>query len=164
MTEMNVIPAKCLPTLLAACTLLWAGIAQADTPLTIRGVIVASPCGIAEGRVITGAFGEVRTDQIDGTYRTVTLNYSMTCPSSRAVRMRVVGTGASNDNDVLAIDGNDGVGIALKRGGQAWPINTWFNFNSSSPPTLQAVLVRLPQEQIKIGAFRTAASLVLEYQ
>ncbi|UVM58466.1 fimbrial protein [Pseudomonas sp. B21-012] len=164
MTKFKKIAHIRVPLLVAACAMSLAGSANADQRLMVKGVIIATVCKISEGQLITGAFGDVRTDLIDGSYKAVELNYAIVCASNKSVKMRVEGTAASFDESILAIPTFDNVGIAFKRSEQQWPINTWYSFNSSAPPTLHAVLVKVPGSRLKLGSFSTGATLVLEYQ
>ena len=135
--------------------------------LSIRGTIRARPpCVINDNQPITAPFGDVDTTAIDGSYKTITLTYSLNC--SRAVKselkMKVEGVGTTFDQTLLRVPSFNNLGIALKIAGQSYPLNTWHNFNANLPPTLQAVLVKRQGSEIAGGSFRSGATLVVDYQ
>ncbi|WP_176794258.1 fimbrial protein [Pseudomonas sp. UC 17F4] len=121
---------------------------------------------INDNQLITAPFGDVDTTAIDGSYKTITLTYSLNC--SRAVKselkMKVEGQGASFDRTLLRVPSYNNLGIALKIAGQKYSLNTWQNFNANLPPTLQAVLVKRQDSDIAGGSFTSGATLVVDYQ
>lgn len=124
-------------------------------------------CEINSGRLITVAFGDVQTGLIDGSYKTIRIPYDLDCSSAvtNAVRMQVSGTGAWFKSSLLAIPGNAELGIALKKDGSAFAINTWADFDASTTPRLEAVLSkRAADSEIKDGALSASATLVVEYR
>lgn len=138
-----------------------------QTVVTISGNIYASvPCVINNNRPISAPFGDVQTNAIDGTYKTVTLEYNLTCDYSRSneLRMKVLGTAAGFDNKSLAVPNHQNLGVAMKVNGARMAINTWFNFDVRKPPALQAVLVKLNNSELKFGSFRAGATLVVDYR
>ncbi|SDQ71281.1 Pilin (type 1 fimbria component protein) [Pseudomonas sp. UC 17F4] len=135
--------------------------------MSIKGTIRARPpCVINDNQLITAPFGDVDTTAIDGSYKTITLTYSLNC--SRAVKselkMKVEGQGASFDRTLLRVPSYNNLGIALKIAGQKYSLNTWQNFNANLPPTLQAVLVKRQDSDIAGGSFTSGATLVVDYQ
>lgn len=139
-----------------------------QTTVTIRGTVMAGiPCVINNERPITAPFGDVQIADIDGTYKTITINYSLDC--SRAVtnevRMQIRGTGTWFLPALLAVPGNSELGIAIKKDGSALAVNTWENFDASKKPVLQAVLTKRAQgSEIVNGTFSASATMVVEYR
>ena len=135
--------------------------------VTIAGTVMASPpCVINSDRLITAPFGDVKIDEIDGSYKTITIPYSLDCARARTneVRMRIRGN-ASYQPYLLAVPGNPDLGIALKKDGVDLALENWADFDTNKTPLLQAVLVkkRLDSE-IQTGAFSANATLVVEYR
>lgn len=136
--------------------------------VTISGTVLANPpCVINNDRLISAPFGDVQTNDIDGSYKTITIPYSLDC--SRAVtnevRMQVKGSGTWFQPNLLAVPGNSELGIGLKKDGAALAINTWANFDGSKRPVLQAVLTKRAQSsEIKNGTFSASATLIVEYR
>jgi len=138
-----------------------------ETVLTIAGSIYAAiPCVINGNRPITAAFGDVQTASIDGHYKTITLDYGLSCPNARenALRMQVSGSKAGFDNTVLAIPSHNNLGVALKMDGNKMAVGDWFDFDAQKPPVLQAVLVKVKDADIKEGPFRSSATLLVDYR
>ena len=142
--------------------------AAPEVTVTINGAVLASPpCVINNDRLITAPFGDVQTNDIDGSYKTIPIPYSLDC--SRAVnnqvRMQVKGNGTWFLPSLLAVPGNTELGIGLKKDGAAFAINTWTNFDGSKKPVLQAVLTKRSQNsEIKNGTFSASATLMVEYR
>lgn len=140
----------------------------ADTTVTISGTVMASiPCVINNDRPITAPFGDVQIADIDGRYKTITIGYTLDC--SRAVtnevRMQVRGNPTWFLWDSLAVPGNSELGIALKKDGAAFALNTWADFDVSKKPVLQAVLIKRAQNsEIVSGGFSASATMVVEYR
>ena len=136
--------------------------------VTISGTVQASPpCVINNDRLISASFGDVQTDDIDGSYRTITIPFVLDCSLAVAneVHMQVKGNGTWFLPSLLAVPGNTELGIALKKDGAALAINTWSDFNASKRPELQAVLTKRAQSsEIKNGTFSSSATLMVEYR
>lgn len=142
--------------------------AASEVTVTISGTVLATPpCVINSDRLITAAFGDVQTRLIDGSYKTITIPYTLECsrPVNNEVRMQVRGTGAGFMTSLLAVPGNTDLGIALKKDGSALALNTWANFDARTKPVLQAVLSkRAADSDIKNGTLSASATLVVEYR
>lgn len=140
----------------------------AQTTVTISGNVMAGiPCVINNEKPITARFGDVQIADIDGVYKTITIDYTLDC--SRAVRnevrMQVRGNATWFLSGLLAVPGNSELGIALKKDGVALALNTWADFDASKKPLLQAVLKKRAQgSEIVSGAFSTSATMVVEYR
>lgn len=164
-----------MPGLRAALMVLALGCvaAASATPtqvyVSIKGTVWSRfPCVINSGRPITASFGDVQSNEIDGVYKTITIEYSLDCSRSTTneVRMQVHGNGTSFAPSVLAIPGNPEVGISFLKDSVKLAINTWIDFDASSKPLLQAVLVTQSSSgnRINYGAFSASATLVVDYR
>ncbi|MCO7580387.1 MULTISPECIES: fimbrial protein [Pseudomonas chlororaphis group] len=164
MTESPIITFA-LPALLAL--LLGCGpLAHAGQMISIKGAVFEAPiCEINSNAPINTTFNDVQIANIDGNYKTITLEYTLDCRHSLAntLRMQVRGNSAF-DRTMLAIPGYDNIGIALKKDGERFALNTWSNFDARKKPMLQAVLVKRDNSYIKAGAFKASATLVVDYQ
>lgn len=145
----------------------YGSVAQAVEKLvTIKGVVYAAiPCVINRNTPISAPFGEVQTAGIDGKYKTITLQYTLDCSRSATneLQMQVRGNPAF-DRTMLEIPGHDNIGIALKKDGDLLALNTWSDFDPRKHPVLQAVLVKRDSSEIKAGAFKASATLVVDYR
>lgn len=139
-----------------------------QTTVTISGTVMASiPCVINNEQPITASFGDVQIADIDGVYKTITVNYTLDCARAvtNEVRMQVRGNGTWFLPDLLAVPGNGELGIALKKDGSSLALNTWAAFDTSKTPVLQAVLVKKSQDSdIVNGTFSASATMVVEYR
>lgn len=139
-----------------------------ETTVTISGTVLASiPCVINNEKPIVAAFGDVQIADIDGAYKTITLDYTLDCARAvkNEVRMQVRGTGTWFSPAMLAVPGNNELGIAFKKEGAALALNTWANFDAGKKPQLQAVLAKRSQSSdIVNGAFSASATMVVEYR
>jgi type 1 fimbria pilin len=161
---------RCLVSALSLA--LWVGMPAAlaaDTAtITVRVTIMAPPpCVINDNNLIEVNFGDdVLTIRVDGkAYKRKPVTYSVDCsggPSS-AVKMLIEGSGAGFDSEVLQTDQTD-FGIALLNNGRRYPINSWLNFDASSPPSLEAVPVKRVGARLQGGAFSAGATMKVEYQ
>ena len=163
-----------MPGLRAALMVLALGCvaAASATPtqvyVSIKGTVWSRfPCVINSGRPITASFGDVQIADIDGVYKTITVNYTLDCARAvtNEVRMQVRGNGTWFLPDLLAVPGNGELGIALKKDGSPLALNTWAAFDTSKTPVLQAVLVKKSQDSdIVNGTFSASATMVVEYR
>ncbi|MUT52771.1 fimbrial protein [Pseudomonas sp. TDA1] len=154
------------PALLAilfACATMTHAIEQ---KVTIEGVIYAAiPCVINKNAPITAPFGDVQTTGIDGTYKTITLEYALDCSRSATneLRIQVRGTPAF-DPQLLVVRGYDNLGIALKKDGVPLALNTWADIDTRKQPVLQAVLVKRENSEVQAGKLDASATLVVDYR
>ncbi|AXK56958.1 fimbrial protein [Pseudomonas protegens] len=142
-------------------------LAQAvESRVTIQGVIHAAiPCVINRDAPISAPFHDVQIAGIDGDYKTISIDYTLDCSraATNELRIQVRGNGAF-DSSLLQIPGYDNIGIALKKDGDRWALNTWSNFDTRKQPVLQAVLVKRDASEVKAGAFKASATLVVDYR
>ncbi|MGL5998998.1 MAG: fimbrial protein [Pseudomonas proteolytica] len=134
--------------------------------VTINGVVYAAiPCVINKNAPISGPFGDVQTAGIDGTYKTITLEYALDCSRSATneLRMQVRGDPAF-DPSLLMVREHDNLGIAIKKDGARLAVNTWADFDTRNQPVLQAVLIKRENSEIKAGTFNASATLVVDYR
>ncbi|MBD8162879.1 fimbrial protein [Erwinia persicina] len=159
---------QCLPGCgLAALVLLYGQQVQAVTTIKVTVTIVAPPpCVINDNNLIEVKFGnDVMTTRIDGSYKKRQVVYSVECKNApnNAMKMKIQGTGAGFDSDVLKTN-NDVLGVALLRNGNRQPINTWVNFTYPKVPTFEAVPVKQAGATLSGGAFSAGATMTVEYQ
>lgn len=138
-----------------------------QTTAFIKGAIYAEPpCIINNNSTIIGSFGDIDIEKIDGSYKTITLNYSLDC--SRAVsndlRFSITGNRAEFDRWALDVPNHKNIAITFKRDGRYHAVSMFYPLNPLSPPTLQAVLIKRPDGEVNGGPFRSSAALVIEYQ
>jgi len=105
------------------------------------------------------------TSRIDGSYKKQRVVYSVECKDAptNAMKIKIQGTGASFDSDVLRTNNND-LGVALLRNGNRQPINRWVNFSYPYMPTLEAVPVKQAGATLSGGAFSAGATMMVEYR
>ena len=135
--------------------------------VTIKGVVFAAvPCVINNNAPINAPFGDVQTSRIDGNYRTITLDYLLDCSraANNELRMQVRGNNAGFDSSLLMVPGKNNLGVALKKDGNSFAINTWADFDTNRQPLLQAVLVKNQNGEVEAGEFKASATLVVDYR
>lgn len=147
---------------------LFSPLLPAATKVTVKvTVIEAPPCVINNNQTIEVNFGNVMTNRVDGSNYEQTLYYTLSCTgnSSNALKMQIVGTqaGSGFTSNVLQTDAA-GLGIALKSGGSAMPLNSWTNFTYPTLPVLTAVPVKGTGASLSGGAFSASATMRVEYQ
>ncbi len=145
-----------------------ASLTHADEQVVVKieGVVYAAiPCVINKNAPITGPFGDVQTAGIDGTYKTITLDYALDCSRSATneLRIQVRGTPAF-DPALLVVRGYDNLGIALKKDGAPLALNTWADFDTRKQPVIQAVLVKRENSEVQAGKLNASATLVVDYR
>ncbi|CAI0906074.1 fimbrial protein [Serratia proteamaculans] len=166
----NIFDTRCLVGALGLVVLVGLPVAQAaeTANVTVRVTIVAAPpCVINNNNNIEVNFGnDVLTTRVDGSaYKKMPVTYSINCSGgpSNSVKMLIEGSGAGFDNAMLRTNQTD-FGIALLNNGSRYPINSWTNFNASSPPRLEAVPAKRAGVMLKGGPFSAGATMKVEYQ
>ncbi len=151
----------------ALLTLTPAQRAQADADITFHGTLLeAPPCMVNNNEPIVVDFGnEVMTTRIDGANYKKPVLFTVDCSEaiSIAQKVRISGTTATFDSGVLAGD-QGGFGFAFYNGNSPLLVDKWVNFNAPLVPSLYVVPVKQEGVTLNGGAFRTLASLVVEYQ
>ncbi|HHZ9057468.1 TPA: fimbrial protein [Pseudomonas aeruginosa] len=147
----------------------WSSLCGAATQMTlkIKGAIYAEPpCLINQNAPINAPFGSLDINKIDGSYKTIRLEYSLDC--SRAVnnelRLTVRGVGAGFFSSALSVPNHSDIGIVLKKDGEPFPINTWSDFEPQKKPVLEAVLIKRPGSELETGRFTSSATLIVDYR
>lgn len=153
----------------ALLALLGSTAAMADVTLTVKGAIRAAiPCTINNGSPVGVDFGTMKTRDVDGKNNPIAIDYKPDCKKAAGyglrMQVRKVGGGAAFDSTVLGVPGNENLGVAVRRGSNNFPINTWFDFPANAPPELTAVLVKRAGSQVLAKPFSLGATLVMEYQ
>lgn len=140
--------------------------AAEQTRVTVKVTVIAPPCEINGNNLIEVNFGnDVMTTRVDGNYKKMTVPYSVECKEipSTAMKIRIDGTGAGFDSQVLGTNKTD-FGIAFLNGGNALPINRWLDFTYPNLPRLEAVPVKRRGVTLSGGAFSAGATMKVEYQ
>ncbi|WP_333892443.1 fimbrial protein, partial [Atlantibacter subterranea] len=123
-------------------------------------------CNLNNGNPIDVDFGSAVavTDVAAGTVEK-SIDYTLTCTYDNfGLKMKILGTGASFDNDLLQTDINE-MGIKITANGTALPLNTDLNFASAAAkPALKAILTQQPGARLPTGAFTASATMRVEYQ
>jgi len=144
-----------------------ASAASVEKTMIIVGTIYSAiPCIINENQPILGKFDEVITTEIDGSYRTITLGYTLDCKRSgmNELRLKIQGVPANFDSSALAVPSHENLGIALKADSKKLAINTWYNFDRNTKPLLQAVLIKKSGGVLEGGTFSSSATMMVDYQ
>lgn len=135
--------------------------------ITIKGkVYAANPCVINNKGTSRTQFNEVQTNKIDGTYNTVAINYELNCSEAptNSMRLQIRGEEAPWDSKSLIVPGFYNLGIRLFIGDEWLPLNVWKPFNARFKPSLKASIHKPGPGEIKTGAFKASATLVVESQ
>jgi type 1 fimbria pilin len=123
-------------------------------------------CNFNNGNPIDVDFGSAVavTDVAAGTVEK-SIDYTLTCTyDNYGLKMKILGTPASFDNDLLKTDINE-MGIKITANGTALPLNTDLNFASAAAkPALKAILTQQPGARLPTGAFTASATMRVEYQ
>ncbi|CAN7539268.1 fimbrial protein [Pseudomonas solani] len=153
-------------------TLLFAAMAQhsltasAADNMKFTGKLVEPPsCTISGGKPIEVAFGDVRTDQVDGTNFKKTVDYGLKCQNAdnKALKLSINGTAAPFDAAVLTTSAAD-LGIKLYLDDAALEVNKKRDFTYPKAPVLAVVPVKKSGSTLKAGDFTAAATLKVEYE
>ena len=123
-------------------------------------------CNFNNGNPIDVDFGSAVavTDVAAGTVEKP-IDYTLTCNYDNfGLKLKILGTGASFDNDLLKTNINE-MGIKITANGTALPLNTDLNFASAAAkPALKAILTQQPGARLPTGAFNASATMRVEYQ
>ena len=137
-----------------------------DATITVKVTVVAPPpCIINNNQPITVEFGDVMTTRVDGNNYRRPVNYTLSCTAGlpNAMKLQVVGVGASFNGTVLWTT-NSRLGIQLLQDSTKLPINTWLNFTYPKKPVLWAVPVKQPSATLTGGEFVAGATMKVDYQ
>ncbi|WP_130099543.1 fimbrial protein [Siccibacter turicensis] len=146
-------------------------LAQAEdntAQLTVTVTILLPPCDINNNQTIDVDFGNnvITTEVAQGVYEKP-VNYTLDCSgmdTSRTLKMRIAGTGASFDNNVLKTS-IASLGVKIKKNGADYPINSDISFASQSDkPVFTAQLVQETGSRLPTGAFSAGATMTVDYQ
>lgn len=152
--------------LLAALSGYGAFAADQGTRVSITATVVAPPpCEINDGRTIDVDFGKVGVNRIDGSRYMQRLSYSVHCEfldPARQLKMKIVGTGAAFDANVLHTSIN-GLGIKLLADGKPFNLNSALNIDYTTLPALDAVPVKSASATLTEGKFTSGATMQIDY-
>lgn len=153
-------------TLLALGTTAHPAIA-APFSISVTVILTAPPCVINNNNLIEVNFGnDVLTTLVGGgDYKKTLVRYLVECPTEgpSAMGIRIVGTGAAFNHDVLTTNITD-FGIALSSNGTSLPINSTKDFTYPALPEIYAVPVKRPGATLSGGVFSAGAIMMVEYR
>lgn len=138
----------------------------ASYSISVTVILTAPPCEINHNNLIEVDFGnDVLTTLVDGSYKRMPVLYTVQCPpeGSSAMGIRIVGTGAAFNHDVLTTNITD-FGIALSSNGTSMPINSTKDFTYPALPEVYAVPVKRPGATLSGGVFSAGAIMMVEYR
>lgn len=144
-----------------------AGPGSSNVDIAISGEVIATAsCTFSSNEPIKVEFGDVYINEIAGTAYRQTIPYQVSCkgdPDGKTVQLQVSGTPAGGDASRLQTDAS-GLTIKLQNGSATLPLNHWIDFDSSSPPSLYAVLEKESGARFQDGqAFNATATLKVAY-
>lgn len=144
----------------------WLAIA-ADVTMVKIGVTVYPPlpCIINENQPMHVNFGDVMTNQVDGINYRMPVQYTLFCyeTASNALKLQLVGNGASFDSSVLQTN-IAGLGIELQEGNRKLGLNNWVPFTYPTLPSLWAVPVKQRGVSLSGGPFIAGVTMKVTYQ
>lgn len=145
-----------------------AATALPDIFVTITGTVIASaPCIINGERAIEVNFGsEVMVERVNGMNYRMPVNYTLDCrgATKNSLRLKIQGTPASFNGDMLATAERGNLGLLLSSGSQLLKINDWINFQYPTLPVLMVAPSKQPGTDLTTGAFSASATMLVEYQ
>ena len=144
-----------------------AGPGSSNVDIAISGEVIATAsCTFSSNEPIKVEFGDVYINELAGTAYRHTIPYQVSCkgdPDGKTVQLQVSGTPAGGDASRLQTDAS-GLTIKLQNGSATLPLNHWIDFDSSSPPSLYAVLEKESGARFQDGqAFNATATLKVAY-
>ncbi|HIE5387463.1 TPA: fimbrial protein [Enterobacter cancerogenus] len=144
-----------------------AGPGSSNVDIAITGEVIATAsCTFSSSEPIRVEFGDVYINEIVGTAYRQAIPYQVSCkgdPDGKTVQMQVSGTAAGGDTSRLQTDAS-GLTITIQNGSATLPLNRWIDFDSSSPPSLYAVLEKESGARFQDGqAFNATATLKVAY-
>lgn len=135
--------------------------------LTFSGTLVEPPpCTISSGNTIDVNFSNVGINAVDGVNHRLPLSYTINCASSPLpwrMLLTLQGTATTYDSAAVQTSAAD-MGVRLLRNGVAFTLNTPVSISPSSPPVLEAVLVKRPGGTLASGGFTASATLLAYYE
>ncbi|WP_243757186.1 fimbrial protein [Cronobacter turicensis] len=145
-----------------------AEVQQNTVMVTVSVTINASPCEINNNQNIDVDFGDsvITTDVMAGNVEK-TVNYTLDCSNAdtaRALKMRISGTGAGFNADLLQTSIPE-LAIKMKADGADFPLNTDLTLaTTTSKPNLVAALVGKTGSRLPTGGFTAGATMTVDYQ
>lgn len=132
----------------------------------IDGTIVASAsCKFNGGNPITVEFGDVYIEDIDsGQYRQNVGYGGLTCsgdPAGKTLQMQMSASAVQMNGIQVISTSVSGLGIELLQNNSHVNLNQWFTINASSPPVLEARVVKSTGTTLTPGQQFTASGTLL---
>ena len=160
------------PFLVAALMMTGTSSLQAADPenLEFIGTLVTPPsCSISEDGPVYVNFNDVRIKKVaEGRYRE-TVPLTLKCEESSLawqLRLSVRGNpaGFDADNATVVTPEQANLGVKIYQNGQPFKLDEAINVNSTTLPSIEAVLVQRDGVELTEGAFSATATLRAEYQ
>lgn len=150
------------------CFTAYAKMTTTNVDVNITGTVVATAsCTFNNRKPINIDYGDVYISDINAGGYIKEIPYSLTCKGDsdgKSIQMRIVGSTASFDKSLLATNVT-GLGIKLLKNKMQFTPNTWFKIFPSSPPLLEAILVKGSNAVLSNGKrFNASATLVVDYR
>ena len=137
-----------------------------STTATVKVKVLAPPCIVNGNRDIPIDFGnDIIVSRIDSRIYERPIPYVLDCSAgtSKALKMQILGGGASFDTTVLGTS-KANLAIELKSNGTKMAVNSWHNFTDPARPSLSAVLIKNRSGIVTGGAFTAKSTLLVDYQ
>ncbi|MFZ4835158.1 fimbrial protein [Rouxiella sp. Mn2063] len=139
--------------------------------IAVSVTIVAKPCKINDGQIISIDFGnDVMTTKVDvssvaAPYKKIPINYTITgCKGSSALKMTISGDAPIFDGQLLKTDNKHLAIKIMKEDGQIFPINTPLKFTYPNTPKLFAAPIKRQGSTLVGMIFSASATMKVEYQ
>lgn len=165
---------RCVRLFLNGCVALFAliaatpGYALDPVAINISGTVTATAsCQFNTDETIGLEYGtNVYISKISGNYYKLPVPYFLNCEgdaNGKSIRMRWVGTASSFEDTLLTTDVS-GLAIKFLKNGTKIDINTWFDVEADSAPSLDVVLVKDAGATLKNGQeFNASTTLEVAY-
>lgn len=165
---------RCVRLFLNGCVALFAliaatpGYALDPVAINISGTVTATAsCQFNTDETIGLEYGtNVYISKISGNYYKLPVPYFLNCEgdaNGKSIRMRWVGTASSFEDTLLTTDVS-GLAIKFLKNGTKIDINTWFDIEADSAPSLDVVLVKDAGATLKNGQeFNASTTLEVAY-
>lgn len=165
---------RCVRLFLNGCVAVFALIAAAPgyaldpVAINISGTVTATAsCQFNTDETIALEYGtNVYISKISGNYYKLPVPYFLNCEgdaNGKSIRMRWVGTASSFEDTLLTTDVT-GLAIRFLKNGTKVDINTWFDIEADSAPSLDVVLVKDAGATLKNGQeFNASTTLEVAY-
>lgn len=136
--------------------------------ITVNVTITAPTCSVNNNEMIDIDFGsDIAVPDVAAGTVEKPIVYVLDCSKADAEKSlkMTIGGAVPEFNGELLKTSMDDLGVQIKANGEAYPINTDFNFaTDNEKPVLTALLVQKPGSQLEAGAFTAGATMTVDYQ